>query len=87
MRDVVGVKAIGVLQVQTDPLTTVSQSMSAILTIELEDNAAWELLIELARAGGQPLTAERFAHALQQEETHLATVRQFIRDDLLAQVS
>lgn len=85
--DVAGVKAMGVLQVLTDPRTTVSQSMSAILTIELEDNAAWELLIELAQKGGHPLIAKRFKHALEQEETHLATVRQFIRKDLLEQVS
>ncbi|WP_434624627.1 ferritin-like domain-containing protein [Pseudomonas sp. Z1-14] len=85
--DVAGVKAMGVLQVLTDPRTTVSQSMSAILTIELEDNAAWELLIELAKKGGHPLIAKRFGHALEQEETHLATVRDFIRQDLLAQVS
>jgi rubrerythrin len=61
--------------------------MSAILTIELEDNAAWELLIELAQKGGHPLIAKRFGHALEQEETHLAAVRNFIKQDLLAQVS
>lgn len=84
---VAGVKAMGVLQVLTDPRTTVSQSMSAILTIELEDNAAWELLIELAHKGGHPLIAKRFGQALEQEEMHLATVRNFIKQDLLAQVS
>jgi rubrerythrin len=61
--------------------------MSAILTIELEDNAAWELLIELAQKGGHPLIAKRFKHALEQEEMHLATVRKLIRQDLLEQVS
>jgi rubrerythrin len=85
--DVAGVKAMGVLQVLTDPRTTVSQSMGAILTIELEDNAAWELLIELAHKGGHPLIAKRFGHALEQEEVHLATVRNFLKQDLLAQVS
>ncbi len=85
--DVAGVKAMGVLQVLTDPRTTLSQSMSAILTIELEDNAAWELLIELAHKGGHPMIAKRFQHALEQEEKHLATVRGLIREDLLAQVS
>ena len=85
--DVAGVKAMGVLQVITDPRTTVSQSMSAILTIELEDNAAWELLIELARKGGHPLLANKFEKAFQQEENHLAMVREFVRKDLLEQVS
>jgi len=85
--DVAAVKAQGVLQVLTDPRTTLSQSMSAILTIELEDNAAWELLIELAKKAGHPLIAEGFKHAFEQEELHLSTVRELIRQDLLGQVS
>ncbi|WP_070887360.1 ferritin-like domain-containing protein [Pseudomonas sp. D1-3] len=85
--DVAAVKAQGVLQVLTDPRTTLSQSLSAILTIELEDNAAWELLIELAHKGGHPLIAESFKPAFEQEEVHLATVRDLIRRDLLNQVS
>ncbi|WP_434559411.1 hypothetical protein [Pseudomonas sp. R1-6] len=69
---VAGVKVVGVLQVLTAPRTTVSQSMSATPTIELEDNAVWELLIELVQKGAHPLIAKRFGHALEQEETHLA---------------
>lgn len=67
-----GVKVVGVLQVLTAPRMIVSQSMSAIPTIELEDNAAWELLIQLVQKGGHPLIAKRFGHTLEQEETHLA---------------
>ncbi|KQQ50847.1 ferritin Dps family protein [Pseudomonas sp. Leaf127] len=85
--DVAGVKATGVLQVLTDPRTTVSQSMSAILTIELEDNAAWELLIELADKGGHPMIANSFARAFVQEEEHLSRIRSAVRQDLLDQVS
>ncbi|GFM67065.1 hypothetical protein PSCICJ_31830 [Pseudomonas cichorii] len=85
--DVAAVKAQGVLQVLTDPRTTVSQSMSAILTIELEDNAAWELLIELTQKGGHPLIAKRFRHAHEQEEQHVVTVRELIRQDLFEQLS
>ena len=85
--DVAGVKALGVLQVVTDPRTTLAQALNAILAIELEDNAAWELLIELAQKGGHPLIAKRFAHALEQEEMHLARVRDAVRQDLLEEVS
>jgi rubrerythrin len=85
--DVAGVKALGVLQVLTDPRTTLAQAMGAILTVELEDNAAWELLIELAQKGGHPLIAKGFARALEQEEMHLARIREAVRQDLLEQVS
>lgn len=85
--DVAGVKALGVLQVVTDPRTTLAQALNAILAIELEDNAAWELLIELAQKGGHPLIAKRFAHALEQEEMHLSRVRDAVRQDLLEELS
>lgn len=85
--DVAGMKAIGVLQVLTDPRTTVSQCLGALLTIELEDNDAWELLIELTRQAGHPLIAKEFQQALHQEEQHLSFVREQLRDNLLAQIS
>ena len=85
--DVAGVKALGVMQVLTDPRTTVSQCLNAILTVELEDNDAWGLLIELTRQAGHPLIAKEFQHALEQEEKHLSTVRSYVRENLMAQVS
>ncbi|HEX8590463.1 ferritin-like domain-containing protein [Pseudomonas sp.] len=85
--DVAGVKALGVMQVLTDPRTTVSQCLNAILTIELEDNDAWGLLIELTRQAGHPLIAKEFQHALEQEEKHLSMVRSYVRENLMAQVS
>jgi hypothetical protein len=42
--DLAGVQAMGVLQVLTDPRTTLSQCLNAILTTELADTAGWELL-------------------------------------------
>jgi rubrerythrin len=85
--DVAGVKATGVMQVLTDPRTTVSQCLNAILTLELEDNDAWGLLIELTRQAGHPLIAKEFQRALEQEEKHLTVVRAYVRDSLMAQVS
>ena len=52
--DVVGAMALGIVSVLTDPRTNVSQCLNALLTAELADNAAWELLIELAQAAGHP---------------------------------
>ncbi|WP_120997083.1 ferritin-like domain-containing protein [Stutzerimonas urumqiensis] len=84
--DVVGVLGVGPLQVITDPRTNVEQCMNALLTIELTDNAAWELLIELAEAGGHSNIAKDFKHALDQENDHLVKVKTLMRRDLKAQV-
>ena len=84
--DVVGVKSMGIMQVITDPRTNVAQGLGALLTAELEDNAAWELLIELAEAGGHPRIAKGFHKAKTQEDDHLVKIKTLIRRDLVAQV-
>lgn len=84
--DVAGVKAMGVMQVLTDPRTNVAQGMGALLTIELEDNAAWELLIELAEAGGHPNIAKSFHKAKEQEDDHLLKIKTLVRRDLIVQI-
>ncbi len=84
--DVVAVKSMGVLQVVTDPRTNIAQGISALLTAELEDNAAWELLIELAEAGGHPRIAKGFHKAKEQEDDHLVKIKTLLRQDLIRQV-
>ena len=84
--DVAGVKSMGVMQVLTDPRTNVAQGMGALLTIELEDNAAWELLIELAEAGGHPNIAKSFHKAKEQEDDHLVKIKTLVRRDLIVQI-
>ncbi|MCQ4288478.1 ferritin-like domain-containing protein [Pseudomonas stutzeri] len=81
--DVAAVKSMGVMQVLTDPRTNIAQGMGALLTIELEDNAAWELLIELAEAGGHPNIAKGFKKAKDQEDDHLVKIKTLIRRDLI----
>lgn len=73
--DLAGVEAMGLGQVINDPRTTVAQSLHAILTAELSDNAGWETLIELARNQGQDSMARDFGLALQHEREHLVKVR------------
>jgi rubrerythrin len=73
--DSVGVSAMGLVQVVTDPRTTLAQSLNAMLTAELTDNAGWELLIDLARESGHDDIASRFEKALTQEQAHLRQVR------------
>ncbi len=73
--DVSGVASMGMVKVVTDPRTTVPQALEAMLSIELTDNAAWELLIKLAEDLGLDDMAARFGKALTQEEEHLHLVR------------
>lgn len=73
--DVAAVNSMGPMKVITDPRTTVAQSLQALLTVELVDNCAWELLIRLADDMGMDEMAGRFRQALQQEEEHLAHVK------------
>jgi ferritin-like metal-binding protein YciE len=77
--DVIATSSMGLIQVVTDPRTTLAQSMSAILTAELTDNAGWELLIELAEDAGQTDISARFSTALSQEQDHLITVTNWQR--------
>jgi rubrerythrin len=78
--DVAGMAALGLMQILTDPRTSVEQCLEAVLTAELTDNAAWELLIELAAKMGQEDMARDFQGALRHEENHLMHVRQWFRD-------
>jgi rubrerythrin len=77
--DVTATASSGLLQVVTDPRTTFAQSLNAVLTAELTDNAGWELLAELAELAGQNPLADRFAEALAVEEEHLEIVQRWLR--------
>lgn len=73
--DVTATAAMGILQVVTDPRTTLAQCLNAMLTAELTDNAGWELLVQLAEDAGEADLAGRFLGALAQEQEHLAIVK------------
>ena len=77
--DVSGVATLGLVQVITDPSTTVAQCLEALLTAELTDHACWELLIELAREQGEQDMAAGFDAALAAEARHLHTIREWLR--------
>src|SRR5690606_1425878 len=68
--DISAVAAMGLIQVLTDPRTTLAQGLQALLTAELTDNAAWELLIELAEQGGHDELVPPFQKALSSETEH-----------------
>ena len=58
--DVSATASMGIVQVLTDPRTTLAQCLNALLTAELTDNAGWELLIDLAEELGHSDMADEF---------------------------
>jgi hypothetical protein len=80
--DVAAVASMGIPQVLTDPRTTLTQCLDALLTAELADNDGWRILIAMAEAAGQDDLAGRFAGALAAEDHHLASVRTWLAERL-----
>jgi hypothetical protein len=80
--DLAGVQASGILNVVTDPRTTLTQCLDALLTAELADNDGWKTLIAMMEAAGQDDLAERFTQALVEEDHHLAWTRTWIGERL-----
>jgi len=81
--DADGVAGMGLIQVLTDPRTSVAQCLEAMLIGELTDNAAWGLLIEFAEKMGLNDMARDFQVALRHEENHLMRVRQWHKEMVL----
>ncbi|NEX60939.1 ferritin-like domain-containing protein [Noviherbaspirillum sp. 17J57-3] len=81
--DVAGVEAMGLMQVLTDPRTTIAQSLHAILVAEMTDNAGWEMLIALAEDQGQGGMIPDFSVALDEERAHLQMVRNWLEEATL----
>lgn len=81
--DIAGVEAQGLVQVLSDPRTTIAQSVHAILVAELADNASWEMLIALAEANGQDAMAADFTTALEEERLHLQLVRRWCEEAVM----
>jgi rubrerythrin len=73
--DVAGVEGMGLMQVLSDPKTTVAQALHAILVAEMTDNAAWDELIELTSQVGNNGLVARFSKARDEEREHLEKVQ------------
>lgn len=73
--DVAGILSHGIMQIVTDPRTTIAQTLQAILTAELMDNDGWQILIELAGELGQARLKEQCQKAKDGEQKHLQTIR------------
>ena len=81
--DVVGVASMGLMQVLTDPRSSLPQCLQAMLTAELTDNDGWQLLIKLADNLGYDDLKEQFEAALANEEEHLLNVRNWLSECVL----
>lgn len=81
--DIAGVMSLGLVQVMTDPRTTVDECLCALLTAELEDNDAWQLLSALAAGLGHQELVREFDAALKAEDEHLTKVRTWLRSATL----
>jgi Ferritin-like domain len=78
--DVAGVASMGIMQVLTDPRSSMAQCLQVMLTAELTDNAGWELLIKLADSLGYDDLKTEFESALANEEEHLLNVRNWLSE-------
>ena len=76
--DVAGVLSHGVMQVVSDPRTTIPQTLQAMLTAELVDNDGWQMLQELAAELGQDDLEEQCGKAYEEEQEHLEKVREWL---------
>lgn len=81
--DLAGVESMGLMQVVTDPRTTIAQCLHAILVAEMADEAGWETLIALAEDHGQGAMVSDFTVALNDELAHLQQVRNWFEEATL----
>lgn len=77
--DVEGVAAMGAMQVITDPRSTLTECLHVIHMLELLDNDAWDMLADLAENLGQSEMAQKFRKAFEDEQTHLESVRTWLK--------
>ncbi|MES1981962.1 MAG: ferritin-like domain-containing protein [Pseudomonadota bacterium] len=81
--DLVGVESMGLMQALTDPRTTVSQSLHAIMVAEMTDNNGWEMLIALAQEQNHDQLVHSFNTALSHEREHLQQVQSWLEQAML----
>lgn len=84
--DAAAVSSLGLVQLLTDPRTTFTEALKAILQAELVDRDSWVLLADVAERLGQSDMAEQFRSALADEEEHLLNVRTWVMSSVEGQV-
>ena len=84
--DTSAVAALGLIQVITDPRTTLPQGLQALLIAELTDYACWELLIELAQEAGHDELVAPFQKALASENEHEVMIKKWLRNAIMMDI-
>jgi Ferritin-like domain len=82
--DVAGVLSHGIMQIVSDPRTTIPQTLQAMLNAELADNDGWQMLIELGSTLGHSTLIQQCEKAFQEEQEHLENVRGWLTDMTLS---
>lgn len=77
--DLAGVELAGVVQVVSDPRTTLPQALHAHLVAELIDACSWEQLVALADEFGEPALAHKLREPLAQELRHRDAVSTWLK--------
>ncbi|MGZ8425048.1 MAG: ferritin-like domain-containing protein [Candidatus Binatia bacterium] len=85
--DVAGVLSHGILQVISDPRSTVGQMLQALLTAELADNEGWILLQQLLQNAERADLADKCHNAVEKEAEHLQKVRSWLKEMMLSELS
>lgn len=83
--DIQAVASSGIVQVVSDPHTTLTQALEVVLSAELTDVASWQLLADMAARLGHQDMRDRFLHAVEEEEEHLVKVRRWLSSALMSQ--
>lgn len=76
--DMAAVTSDGVMKVITDPRSSLSESLQALLVAELTDNDGWQMLIQLAQGLGHDKLVSSSQQALAEEDEHLMSVRRWL---------
>jgi hypothetical protein len=83
--DVAGVLSHGILQIVSDPRTTIPQTLQAVLNAERADNDGWQMLKGLAANLGFSDLEKKCEKAFQEEQEHLENVRAWLTEMTLTE--
>ncbi|MGH7846525.1 MAG: ferritin-like domain-containing protein [Candidatus Binatia bacterium] len=83
--DIAGVLSHGVLQIVSDPRTTIPQTLQAMLNAELADNDGWQMLKDLVGKLGYSDLEQKCEKAFQEEQEHLENVRAWLSEITLSE--
>ena len=85
--DATAVASRGLMQVLSDPRTTFTQAMRAMLQAELADHCGWETLLAVAESMGMDDIVLAFRRAVAQEQEHVLNLKSWLIRTLKGQAA